>query len=215
MEGAARAGGDGRHTRHHPRAVAGDQHVRRQFVPLRRDEVAQSDRAALLAGFQHQFQVEPELAAALRQHRFQRGQVQRVLALVVGGAATVPAIALLGQRPGIEAVAPLVVQPADRVAVAVGQHGRPRRIFHPFGDQNGAEAGRRIGMDRDGEAHALQPGLDRSGEIPLHIRRVPRVLRGAGDRHEFRQMVAEPVRIEIGHCARHGAVPRWHIGILG
>ena len=167
-----------------------------QQVLVRGDEVAQADRAALLAGLQHQLQVEAQPAAALRQHRLQRGEVQRVLTLVVGGAAAVPAIAFLGEPPRIEARAPLVLQSAHRVAVAVGEDGRPRGVLHPFGGQDRAEAGVRIGVDRDGEAHALQPRADRRVEVALHVGFVAGVLRGAGDRHQFGQPVAEAAFVE-------------------
>ena len=127
MEGAARAGGDGGHGGFHARAVRGDQHVGGQFLRMGGDEIAQALRAALLGHLHHDLDVEAELAAALRQHGLQRGDVERVLALVVGGAAAVPAVALLGQRPGLQAGAPLVVEPAHRVAMAIEQHGRARR----------------------------------------------------------------------------------------
>ena len=104
------------------RAVAADQHVGGQQIGVAGDEFAQADRAAFLAGLQHQLQVEAEFAVALREDRLERGQVQRVLALVVGTAATVPAIGFLGKPPGIEAGTPLVFQPAYRVAVAAWQH---------------------------------------------------------------------------------------------
>ena len=130
--------------------------------PLRGDELAQADRAAFLAGLQHQLQVEAELAAALRQHRLQRGQVQRVLALVVGGAAAVPAVAFLGQRPGIEAGAPLVLQPAHGVAVAVGQDGRARRRPRSVRRSgSGRSRSRGLGCTATREAQSLQPGPDR------------------------------------------------------
>ena len=102
----------------------------------------------------------PRRAAALRQHRFERGEVERVLALVVGGAAAVPAVAFLRQAPGREAGAPLLVQAADRVAMAVEQDGRAGRVLDPLGGQDGAEALQRVRMDGDGEAHAFEPGAD-------------------------------------------------------
>ena len=66
------------------------------------------------------------------------------------------------RRPGIEAGAPLVLQAAHGVAMAVGQDGRPRRVFEAFGGQDRAEAVARIGVDGDGEAQAFQPGPDRA-----------------------------------------------------
>src|SRR5581483_4907956 len=61
-------------------------------------ELLQAGRAHLLAGLDQHLQVEAELAARA-QHRFERGKIDRVLALVVGRATTVDAIAFLPQRP--------------------------------------------------------------------------------------------------------------------
>ena len=215
VERAARAGGDGRHIRHHARSVAADQHVRLQLVPMRRNEIAQADRAAFLAGLQHQLQVEPEFSATLRQHRLQRGQVQRVLTLVVRAAAAIPAppplaIVFLGEPPRIEARAPLVLQSPHRIAMAVGQDRRPLRILDPFGSQDRTEAGARIGMDGDGEAHAFQPRRYRRIEVALHVGLVSRVLRGAGDRHQFGQPVAEAVAVEEIQSACNSALTCSH-----
>ncbi len=104
VEGAARAGGDGRDLGLDARAVAGDQHVGGEFLGVGGDELAQAGGAALLGHLQHDLHVEAELAVALRDHGFERGDVQRVLALVVGGAAAVPAVAFLDQPPGFEAL---------------------------------------------------------------------------------------------------------------
>jgi hypothetical protein len=137
-----------------------------------------------------------------------------VLALVVGGAAAVPAVGFLGQRPGRQAGAPLIVQAADGVAVAVGQHGRAVRPLQPFGEQDRTEAGRLVGVDFHREPHALQPGLDGLGQIPVDVGLMAGILRGAGDRHQRREVVAEAVGVEIGQSARQGAVPRWHVRVL-
>ena len=71
-----------------------------------------------------------------------------------------------------------------------------RRVFHAFGRQDRAEAVARIGVDGDREAHAFQPGADRGVEVALHVGFVAGVLRGAGDRHQFGQPVAERPAIE-------------------
>ncbi len=181
---AARAGGDRRHLRHDPRPIARDQHIRLQRLRPFRNEGFQPDGAAFLAGFQHQFDVVAQLAAAFGDDRFQRRQIHRVLALVVGGAAAVPKIAFLGQRPGIEAGAPLILQPAHRVAVAVSQNGGQGRVLDPLGGQDRAEAGGGVGMDRDGEPQPFEPGLDRIRQIGLHILFVRRVLGGAAYRDQ-------------------------------
>ena len=113
----------------HPRPVGGDQHIGGQLFRVRGDEFAQALEPRSSRHLQHQLDVEAEPAAAFRQHRVQRRQVQRVLALVVGGAAAVPAVALLGQRPGQQAGAPLVFQTAHRIAMAVEQDGRAGRVL--------------------------------------------------------------------------------------
>ena len=70
-------------------------------------------------------------------------------------------------------------------------------------------------MDFDREAHPLQPLLDGVGQIPLHVGFVSGVLRGAGDCHEFRQMIAETAGDEIGQYARRGAASRRNVTLLG
>ncbi len=76
-----------------------------------------------LAGLDQPGGVESQPAIARPQDFAQRRQVDGVLALVVGGAAAVPAVALGGQPPGRQAVAPLLVVAAHHVAVGVHQHG--------------------------------------------------------------------------------------------
>ena len=152
------------------------------------------------------FRLKPEFPSALREHRFQCAQVQRVLALVVRTAAAIPAIAFLGEPPGIEAGAPLVLQAAHGIAVAVGQDRRTLRILEALGREDGAEPRLRIGMNSDDEAHALQPRPDRAVQVALHVGLVAGVLRRAGNRHQFGQPVAEAVAVEelqrTSDCAR-------------
>ena len=208
MVGAAGAGGDRRDLGHHARPVAGDQHVGGQPVGVFGDELAQAGRTAFLAGFQDQLQVEAQCAAAFGQHGFQRGQVQGVLALVVGGAAAVPAVGFLGQHPGRQARAPLVLQAADGVAVAVGQDGRAVRALQPFGEQDRAEAG----VPGWGGSRRVKPmrssqGWMARGQIALDVGLVAGVLGGAGDRHQFRKVVAEAVRSQSMSVRAPGRCP--------
>src|SRR5262249_61678876 len=105
-----------------PRAVGGDQRVGGEQVAVLGADLAQAGRADLLAHLEQPFGVEAE-PAALLEHRGERRDVDRVLALVVGGAAAVVAAVSLDELPGREAGLPAGVEPADHVAVAVDQHG--------------------------------------------------------------------------------------------
>ncbi|MGY4422759.1 hypothetical protein ACVWY2_005208 [Bradyrhizobium sp. JR6.1] len=127
---------------------------------MRLADLAQIRRADLLAGLDDELGVEAELAAARLLHRAQRGHVDRMLALVVGGAAAVDAVALDRGLPRIEPVAPFADHAVDDVTMAVGQYGRPRGIFLVVGEQIGPAAGRRFD----------QPGLEiELGEGGLQI----------------------------------------------
>ena len=101
-EGAARAERDGRAVGGEARPVRADQHVGGEQIAVLGAQLAQARRAGLLAHLDQPFGVEAELAA-LGQHRRLRGDVDRVLALVVDHAAAVVAAVLLGQRPGRQA----------------------------------------------------------------------------------------------------------------
>ena len=90
---------------------------------------AQIRRADLLAGLDDEFGVEAEPAAARLAHRRQRRHVDAVLALVVGGAAAIDAIADHRRPPRIEIVAPFPDHAVDDVAMPVHQNGRrPTRL---------------------------------------------------------------------------------------
>jgi hypothetical protein len=67
----------------------------------------------------------------------------------------------------------------------------------------------------DRKAHPLQPRLDGVDQIPLHVGLVSGVLGRTRDRDESRQMIAETASVEIGQCARQGAISRCHITLLG
>ena len=79
-----------------------------------------------------------------------------------------------------------------------------------FGGQDRTEAVARIGVDRDGEAEPFQPGLDRRRQVASHVRHVRRVLRGAGDRDQRRQPVAETVAVEKRQRAPDRGLPGCH-----
>ena len=100
-----------------------------QLIAQRFADLAQIRRADLLAGLDDEFGIEAELAAARLANRTQRRQIDAVLALVVGGAAAIDALAFGGRLPRIEIVAPFAGHAVDDVAMAVGEHGRAAR--HP------------------------------------------------------------------------------------
>ena len=55
------------------------------------DEFAQAARTSFFRHFQNDLHIEAKLATAFGQHRFKRCDIQRVLALIVGGTAAIPA----------------------------------------------------------------------------------------------------------------------------
>src|SRR5215469_10606846 len=94
-----RAEKDRRALRCEARTVRGDQHVGLQPRLFLAADFAQAGRADFLPGLQQEDRVEAETATRL-QHSFERGDVDRVLALVVSGAAAVETVAAPGQLPG-------------------------------------------------------------------------------------------------------------------
>src|SRR3546814_3658485 len=114
-----------------------------------------------------------------------------LLALVVDGAAAVDALALDGDRPGLETGAPLVGEPAYHVAVTVEQHGRQRRVLDPFGEQEGA-AGRVLVLEDLGRvAHAPEGRHHLVGQVAAQVRVSLRLLALGRDRHIAAQVGEE------------------------
>ncbi len=134
-QAAAAAEEDGRPLRRQPRAVGGEEQIGLQLLAQALADLAQIGRADLLPGLDDEFGVEAELAAARLAHHRERRHVDAVLALVVGGAAAIDALALDGGPPGIEIVAPFAGHAVDDVAMAVGEHGRQRSILAIVGEQ--------------------------------------------------------------------------------
>ena len=98
----------------------------------------------------------------------------------------------MADHPEVRARAPLIVQAADGVAVAVGENCGAVRALEALGEQDWAEAGDRIGVDLDRKAEALEPGLDGGGQVALDVGLVGRILGGAGD---FDQLCAAHARL--------------------
>src|SRR5712691_2621162 len=136
---AAGAEEDRRPLRRQARSVRGDQHIGGEAVLVLPAHLAQARRADLLAGLDQEDRIEAEPAARL-EDAVERGEVDRVLALVVGGAAAVEPVALLLQAPWRQPVTPLRLQPADHVAMAVAEHGRRGARLAPLGDQDRSTA---------------------------------------------------------------------------
>jgi|HubBroStandDraft_4_1064222.scaffolds.fasta_scaffold00243_4 hypothetical protein len=193
---AAGAEKDRRPVRRQARPVGGDQHIRRKFVLVLPADLAQAGRTDLLPCLDQQFGVEAEPATRL-QHAIHRGDVDRVLALVVGGAAAVEALATRGQRPGRQPLMPLRLQPADDVAMAVAEHGRAGALLAPLGDQD-RPAANRVGHDLAGEAESGQRRGDLVGKIGVQCRRALLDLALGRDRDTAAEIGGEPALVEIG-----------------
>ena len=110
-------------------------------VLVLRAELLQSGRADFLSRLYEYFQVEPQHPS--RGNRRRHGaKVDRMLALVVGGAAAVEPVALALQLPGIEPGLPACILAADHVAVAIGKNRDERWVFDALGDQERTVLGR-------------------------------------------------------------------------
>src|SRR5262249_6169849 len=96
--------------------------------------------------------------------------VDRVLRLVVGRAAAVIALALLRDLPRHQALAPLVLEPADHVAMAVGQHGLEARILDAGSHQERPAMSDWIVEDPDAIAERRQGRGDLVREIGREMR---------------------------------------------
>ena len=99
-------------------------------------QLSQTRRTELLAHLDQKLDVEAQ-TTSLGEHGGNRGDVDRVLALVVGRAAPVPALAFDSQRPGRQPRAPERIESADGVAMAINQDGDVRGLLDTLGDQEG------------------------------------------------------------------------------
>src|SRR5215472_15844008 len=81
-------------------------------------ELAQSRRAHFLSRLDQELGIEAE-PATRAQHGGERAQIDAVLALVVGGAAAIKALAAFLEPPGGEPVDPLPLEAADHIAMPV------------------------------------------------------------------------------------------------
>jgi hypothetical protein len=158
---------------------------------VRGAEGLESGRAGFLAGLDEPGDVDAEPAAAQREHLAQRSEIDRVLALVVGGAAAVKALAVLRQRPRAGAAGPARILAVNHVAVAVYQHGRQGLGLVAAGDQERPGAGDRIRVDRRREAERVERGHKLVGEVGPQLLRRRWVLAFAADRDAAREFARE------------------------
>ena len=147
LHGAAAAEAERRPVLADARAVRGDEDVGGEVGLVLPHQLLEALRARLLAHLDHELGVEAEPAAALGHDGPQRGHVDGVLALVVGGAAAVEAVAVARRHPRTLALGPLVLQAAHDIAVAVAEHRRQRRILDARGEQHRALALDRVVVD--------------------------------------------------------------------
>ena len=212
VEDPARAHEDRRPVRGQARPVRGDEDIGREELLVRGAEFAQAGRAVLLAGLDQQDGVEAQRAALLEDGG-QGRDVDAVLALVVGRAAAVPAVALLGQDPGVEARPPLVVVAAHHVAVAVAHHGGQLVALVAARDQEGPAALERVVVDRAVEAERLQDRRHLLGEVTVELRLLRGLLTLRVDGDAARQVGEIAARIEIVGDARDGSFAAHDTGL--
>ena len=169
IERAARPEEDRRPIGAKARTVGGDQDVGAQRRRTRFADASQPGRADFLAHLEQQLRIEAE-PAARRQHLPERREVDRVLALVVGRAAAVPAAAVHRDFPRRTAAGPLAVVAGDDVAVAVDQHRRQRRILAALGEQHRRRAGDGVVPERPAKAHRRNTRADFVGQVAHEVR---------------------------------------------
>src|SRR5688500_1947377 len=120
-----------------------------------------------------------------------------MLRFVVGGAAAVPALAVDGERPRIEVMAPLAFEAADNVAVAVAQHRRQAIALVARRDEERSALGDRVGQDLGRIAHAPEGRRDLALQIDAELRPALRHLAFSPERDAAREIVPERAGIEV------------------
>ncbi len=169
VEHSARAEKQGRACRRQARAIGGDKDVGGELFCVGLAERAQARGAIFLAHFQKQFDVETQLAIASLEGLLQCRQVDQVLALVVGGAAPVPALATFNHLPRRQAGLPLRVIAANHIAVAVTEQRRQFSGFDARGDHQRAASGDRVVMHGNAETQALDMRGDELMNITIQL----------------------------------------------
>ena len=200
-ERAAAAEKDRRPVGREPWPVRADQHVGAQQAGVLGAEFAQARRAHFLAHLDQPFGVEAE-APACRHHRRHRGEIDRVLALVVRRAAAVIAAVTLGQRPRRKTVLPRIVEAADRVAVAIAEHGRQALALDALGIEE-RPFGLRVREHAARKAHRLERGAHLGFDVAREVGGAVGVLTLGRDRDAARKVRLEGAGVEIRLRARN------------
>ena len=167
--------------------------------------LAQSRRAGLLAHLDQPFGVEAE-PAARGEHRPHGGDTDRVLALVVGNAATVVAAVRFRERERREPLRPAGLEPADDVAVPVAKHGRQIVGLDALRAQE-RSARFRVRQHPAAEAERFEGRHDLGGEIVLQLGGARGILALGRDRDAAREVGLEAAGVEIGLGKLDGGVP--------
>ncbi len=204
---AAGAEIDGRLAGRDARPVRGDQQIGfQQLLLVPRAELGHAGGAHLFAHLDQHLGVEAE-PAALGEDRGQRRDIDAVLALVVGGAAAVDAVALDGQGPGRKPRPPQIIETADGVAVAVEQDGDQLGIFDAFRHQERRALAQRVVENARREVELGQARHHLVVEIGAQHAGALGLLAGARDGHPPRQIGDEFAAVEIGVRTRNRGGP--------
>ena len=168
-------------------------------------QLAQPRRAGFLAHFKQQLEVEPQAPVAGLEHLLQGGEVDAVLALVIGGAAAVPALAFQGQIPRVEAFAPLLGIAWHHIAMAVAEHGAQRRVFQARGNQE-RPTGLRVAQHLAVKTQALQQRLDFFHQVTQQFAGVGGVLAVTAKRHPAPQVLFKVAVVQVLADASEGSL---------
>ena len=203
-----------------PRPIRGNENVRGERVQVGFDDFLQTGGTVFFARLDHEFRIETE-PPPRRQRGRHGAHIERVLSLVVGGAAAVQLVAALGDRPGIEPFVPLVGIAQNNVAMAIAQHGRQPGVLDPFGQQDRTAARDRVVENRTAVPHRLEGGPDLLHKITLQIRQPIGILAFRRNRHAAAQDFqilsiietcegARDRRFTAHDAARSASRYRWH-----
>ena len=130
-----------------------------------------------------------------------------MLALVVGRAAPIDAVALDRDLPGVAVIAPAPGLPADHVAMAIGQDGRQFGVLDAGRSEVGAAAQIRLIMQQSLAAQILQRRRDLLHQIAAQLGLALRLLAFRGYRDATGERVQEGAAVKMmkGGIERGGA----------
>ena len=212
LQRATRAEEERRAGRRQARAIRGQEQVRLQIIGVIAAGLVETGRAHFLAHFENHFQVAAQLAPCRLDGGGQRAQVDAVLALVVGGTATVPAIAIRAQLPGRTVLLPAAFLAVDHIAVAIHEHRHRVIRFDAACQQQRRCAFHRIGNLLRLEAQCGQRRCDLFAQVGGQFIGTRGVLAFGRQRDAALQVTLETARIEIfggqanGGAAGHGGL---------